>query len=54
MTHYVYMFESGGRSCWECSCGSAGSSGEFIASDIAASRHIKEGEQRVDISKPRW
>lgn len=44
---------SANRSYWECSCGKGGSA-EDDRVDIASDKHIKPGETRVDISKPRW
>ena len=48
--HKVYQYTSGGRDCWICSCGAAGSAPEGNG-DLASDKHIKPGETRVDTNK---
>ncbi len=49
-THYIRFFPAGGRDGWECSCGHGGSTGTSYAGidvEIAAERHIPEGDHMV-------
>lgn len=56
--HEIHTFSSDDpedfRQYWECSCGKGGSVGEFGDPDIAADKHIPEGESRINVNKPRW
>jgi hypothetical protein len=48
--HKVFQETVGGRDCWECSCGAAGSAPEGKG-DLASDKHVKPGESRVDTNR---
>lgn len=44
MKHRVEVWESGSRGCWECDCGSGGSVSADGDVEIAAEKHVPEGD----------
>lgn len=51
--HRVITYDAGDRQYWECSCGSAGSVGEWGNVDLASDKHIKyeNGDTRIDVRR---
>lgn len=54
ITHRVTMYEE--ERSWECSCGCAGSVGEFGDVELASDKHIRPDEHRVDVhpAREKW
>jgi hypothetical protein len=43
--HTIEIWESGSRGCWECSCGCSGSVSADGDVEIAAEKHVGDGDQ---------
>lgn len=47
MKHTIEIWECGSRGCWECDCGCGGSVSADGDVEIAAEKHLGEGDQSV-------
>lgn len=47
MKHVIEIWESGSRGCWSCDCGHGGSVSADGDVEMAAEKHVAEGDRVV-------